>query len=58
MLDHHAMARTFLYDAGHGFNSDRRADHHGPSARLALERTLDLFESASIPPRRHSSGES
>ncbi|MCZ0732857.1 dienelactone hydrolase family protein [Phreatobacter sp. AB_2022a] len=33
-----------LYDAGHGFNSDRRTDYDEPSARLALERTLALFQ--------------
>lgn len=33
----------YVYPAGHGFNSDRRADYHEPSAKLALERTLALF---------------
>lgn len=32
-----------LYDAGHGFVSDRRADYHPDSARLARLRTLQLF---------------
>jgi len=32
-----------LYDAGHGFVSDRRADHHPDAARLARLRTLKLF---------------
>lgn len=32
-----------VYDAGHGFNSDRRKDYHEPSAELARERTLMLF---------------
>ena len=36
-------ADIHLYDAGHGFNSDRRKDYHGPSADLARERTLALF---------------
>jgi carboxymethylenebutenolidase len=33
----------YLYDAGHGFVSDRRADYHPDSARLARLRTLALF---------------
>ncbi|MBN8943071.1 MAG: dienelactone hydrolase family protein [Rhizobiales bacterium] len=32
-----------LYDAGHGFNSDRRADYDATSAALAFQRTLALF---------------
>ena len=32
-----------LYDAGHGFVSDRRRDYHEDSARLARLRTLQLF---------------
>ena len=32
-----------LYDAGHGFNSDRRADYRPDAARLARLRTLQLF---------------
>jgi carboxymethylenebutenolidase len=32
-----------LYDAGHGFVSDRRADYNPDSARLARLRTLQLF---------------
>ena len=36
-------ADIHLYDAGHGFNSDRRKDYHQPSADLARERTLALF---------------
>lgn len=38
-----AGVAVHLYDAGHGFNSDRRADYHAPSAALARERTLALF---------------
>lgn len=37
-------ACVHVYDAGHGFNSDRRKDYHEPSADLARERTLELFE--------------
>jgi carboxymethylenebutenolidase len=36
-------AQIFVYDANHGFNSDRRKDYHEPSAELARERTLGLF---------------
>ena len=34
---------VYLYDAGHGFNSDRRADYNEAAAKLARERTLELF---------------
>lgn len=36
-------ASVYVYEAGHGFNSDRRADYHAPSAELAKARTLELF---------------
>ncbi|WP_374148028.1 dienelactone hydrolase family protein [Sphingomonas sp. 28-63-12] len=36
-------ATVYVYEAGHGFNSDRRKDYHEPSADLARERTLALF---------------
>jgi carboxymethylenebutenolidase len=36
----------YSYDAGHGFASDRRADFHPDSARLARLRTLQLFARA------------
>lgn len=39
----HPTAQIFVYDANHGFNSDRRKDYHEPSAELARQRTLDLF---------------
>jgi carboxymethylenebutenolidase len=39
----HETAKIFVYDANHGFNSDRRKDYHEPSADLARERTLGLF---------------
>ena len=32
-----------VYEAGHGFNSDRRADFSPDAARLARLRTLQLF---------------
>ena len=36
-------AQIFVYDANHGFNSDRRKDYHEESSELARERTLGLF---------------
>lgn len=36
-------ATVYVYEAGHGFNSDRRKDYHEESARLAKQRTLELF---------------
>jgi carboxymethylenebutenolidase len=39
----HPEVPLFLYDAGHGFASDRRADYDPDSARLARLRTLRLF---------------
>ena len=40
----HPDVPVYLYDAGHGFNSDRREDYHEDSARLARLRTLQLFQ--------------
>lgn len=37
------LAQVHVYEAGHGFNSDRRKDYHEPSADLARDRTLTLF---------------
>ena len=42
----HPDVPVWLYDAGHGFASDRRADYHADSARLAHLRTLRLFAAA------------
>jgi len=39
----HPTAQIFVYEANHGFNSDRRKDYHEESADLARERTLALF---------------
>lgn len=39
----HPEVQIHLYDAGHGFNSDRRADYREECARLARQRTLELF---------------
>ena len=41
----HSEVKVFVYDADHGFNSDRRANYDKPSAELALKRTLELFDS-------------
>ncbi|HLI66170.1 MAG TPA: dienelactone hydrolase family protein [Caulobacteraceae bacterium] len=37
---------AYVYDAGHGFVSDRRADYDPDCARLARLRTLQLFQKA------------
>ena len=39
----HPEVPTYIYDAGHGFNCDRRASYHEESSRIALKRTLGLF---------------
>lgn len=39
----HTHVPVYIYDAGHGFNSDRRADYNEAAAKLAKQRTLDLF---------------
>jgi carboxymethylenebutenolidase len=40
----HPGLPVYVYEgAGHGFQSDRRKDYHPESAKLAWERTLDLF---------------
>jgi carboxymethylenebutenolidase len=39
----YSTAQIFVYDANHGFNSDRRKDYHEPSADVARDRTLGLF---------------
>ena len=42
----HPEVPTYLYDAGHGFVSDRGRDHDPDSARLARLRTIALFSRA------------
>ncbi|MBX3479694.1 MAG: dienelactone hydrolase family protein [Caulobacter sp.] len=42
----HPDLPIYLYDAGHGFFSDRRRDYHEDSAKLARLRTLQLFHRA------------
>jgi len=39
----HPEVAVYLYDAGHGFNSDRPTNHDKAAAKLARERTLELF---------------
>lgn len=39
----HPDVKVYVYEAGHGFNSDRRTDYHEESAKLARQRTLELF---------------
>lgn len=34
---------VYMYEAGHGFNCDRRGSYDAPSAKLAMQRTLDFF---------------
>lgn len=41
--ERHPDLPIYLYDAGHGFVSDRRSDYDADSARLARLRTLALF---------------
>ena len=41
--ERHPDLPIYLYDAGHGFVSDRRADYDPDAARLARLRTLALF---------------
>jgi carboxymethylenebutenolidase len=43
----HPDLPIFQYDAGHGFNADRRADFDADCARLAKLRTLQLFQRSS-----------
>ncbi|HEV2563232.1 MAG TPA: dienelactone hydrolase family protein [Rhizomicrobium sp.] len=39
----HPDVKVYIYDAGHGFNSDRRSDYNEEAAKLARTRTLELF---------------
>jgi carboxymethylenebutenolidase len=39
----HPEVPVYVYDAGHGFNSDRRSDYNEAAAKLAMQRTLELF---------------
>lgn len=42
----HPEVPAYVYDADHGFNSDRRNNYDKAAAELALKRTLELFEKA------------
>lgn len=44
IVEAHPEVPVYLYEAGHGFASDRRADYHADAARLARLRTLQLFQ--------------
>jgi carboxymethylenebutenolidase len=39
----HPTAQIYVYEANHGFYSDRRKDYHEESSALARERTLGLL---------------
>jgi carboxymethylenebutenolidase len=39
----HPEVPVYVYDAGHGFNSDRRSDYNETAAKLGKQRTLELF---------------
>lgn len=43
----HPDVPVYVYDAGHGFVSDRRADYSEDAAKLSRLRTLQLFARAS-----------
>ena len=40
----HPGVPVYVYPAGHGFNCESRASYHAESAKLAKQRTLELFE--------------
>lgn len=42
--ERHPGVRTYIYDAGHGFNCDQRASYDAASAALAMERTLAFLD--------------
>ena len=39
----HPDVLIYIYEAGHGFNSDRPTHHNDAAAKLARQRTLELF---------------
>ncbi len=39
----HPNVPVYVYDAGHGFQSDRRTDYNEACAKLAKQRNLELF---------------
>jgi carboxymethylenebutenolidase len=44
----HPDVPVYVYDAGHGFNSDRRTDYNREAAALARQRTLELFRANEV----------
>ncbi len=44
----HPDVRVYVYDADHGFNSDRRTNYDENATMEARERTLELFEMADL----------
>lgn len=48
----HPDVPVYVYEAGHGFNSDRRADYNAECTGLARKRTLELFAKVSSAPDR------
>ena len=47
IIESHPEVPVYLYEAGHGFVSDRRSDYSADAARLARLRTLQLFQRSS-----------
>lgn len=47
IIESHPEVPVYLYEAGHGFVSDRRSDYSEDAARLARLRTLQLFQRSS-----------
>jgi len=39
----HPEVPVYIYEAGHGFNSSRPTHHNEAAAKLARQRTLELF---------------
>jgi carboxymethylenebutenolidase len=44
VTEKHPNLETYVYPAGHGFQSDRRRDYHEESDKLAWARTMELFD--------------
>jgi len=44
VTEKHPDLETYVYPAGHGFQSDRRRDYDEASDKLAWQRTMDLFD--------------
>lgn len=44
VTEQHPDLETYVYPAGHGFQSDRRRDYDEASDKLAWSRTMDLFD--------------